>query len=64
MSSNPSPMLPLVASDVGIHTLNQTLQANGNQGNLGTDPLPDRVEPFRICTTLISPIRDKISDSL
>lgn len=53
-----------MASDEGIHTLNQTLQANGNQGNLGTSPLPDCVEPFGICTALISAICDEVPDSL
>ena len=57
-------MPPLVTSDVGIHTLNQTLQKNGNQGDLGIGPLPDSMVPFRICTALIGPICDKVPDSL
>jgi len=56
ISSTPSPMLPLIMSDVGTHILNQAFQSNRNQGHLSMDSLPHCVKSFIIGTARIGPI--------
>jgi len=56
ISSTPSPMLPLMASDVGTHILNQTASTRQKLADLGIDSLPDGVQLLIICTARIRPI--------
>ena len=63
ISSMPSPMLPLTASDAGIHILDQDTLANKNKRNFNLNPSPDGIQSFRGWTIRISPGCDKIPDS-
>ena len=41
ISSIPSPILPLMASDVGTQILDETCQLETNRGNFNINSLPD-----------------------
>src|SRR6266852_2609826 len=61
ISSTPSPMLPPMASDVGIHILGQDISDKQTYFNIAS--LPNGMQSFRRCTVRISTVGDKISNS-
>src|SRR5580658_1843110 len=63
ISSTPSPMLPPMASDVGIHILGQDISDIQTVSISNIVSLPDSMQPFRRCTARICTVDDKILDS-
>ena len=63
ISYTPSPMLPQVASDVGIHILGQDISNKHTYSNFNSVSLPHGMQSFRRRTVRIRTVGDKISDS-
>jgi len=64
ISSTPSPILPLMASNVGIHILGKNISKKiKNQSEFDIASLPDSMQSFRRCTVSIRTDRDEFLDS-
>jgi hypothetical protein len=62
ISSTPSPMLPPMASDVGIHILVQDISDKQTCSNFNIVSLPDGMQSFRRSTVRIRTVGDEILD--